>query len=456
MRLYEDILDDLEAREKSASKVVSDNIETEGYSSMNEWYEDVEQNYTHIFRLTNLYILGDKENTINDVVYQLESIADHYFPNHSDVLIRTDSEEDWRNIQRKNFLWTGKILNNKPLYNFSIAIDCREKKSVTRFLNFWASIYSIIQPFWDPNSDCCIYIETIVNGKLDDIERLGTDAYDYKFRFRVHRAEDFEYTVRAIIRYGFSDDKDTVWNEFSAWLKKIRENRSQQKNRYIENISSLLDENERVEMMNYDLLDDIEAKSSVDVEKLIDKEELSLEDWEANAKQNYTHIITTYDNAYEGVDADKMIEDDVYRLNAIFDRYFPNHSDVFVSCVSENAMGLTTRDDVYFEDMPWAGSDTMFIFRIAFDDYVNNRVFKILDAASLIFSLKLKGFCTIEKIGKGEGDKGLTGFLPFDETYNHRFLGEPIDRSDITKRMLKAIKSFELGTGNPRVDKKEF
>ena len=125
MRLYEDILDDLEAREKSASKVVSDNIETEGYSSMNEWYEDVEQNYTHIFRLTNLYILGDKENTINDVVYQLESIADHYFPNHSDVLIRTDSEEDWRNIQRKNFLWTGKVLNNKPLYKFSIAIDCR-------------------------------------------------------------------------------------------------------------------------------------------------------------------------------------------------------------------------------------------------------------------------------------------------------------------------------------------
>ena len=26
----------------------------------------------------------------------------------------------------------------------------------------------------------------------------------------------------------------------------------------------------------------------------------------------------------------------------------------------------------------------------------------------------------------------------------------------ITKRMLKAIKSFELGTGNPRADKKEF
>ena len=47
-----------------------------------------------------------------------------------------------------------------------------------------------------------------------------------------------------------------------------------------------------------------------------------------------------------------MIEDDVYRLNAIFDRYFPNHSDVFVSCVSENAMGLTTRDDVYFESIP--------------------------------------------------------------------------------------------------------
>ena len=209
-------------------------------------------------------------------------------------------------------------------------------------------------------------------------------------------------------------------------------------------------------MINYDLLDDMEAKSSVDVEQLINKEELSLENWEANAKQNYTHIITTYDNAYEGVDADKMIEDDVYRLNAIFDRYFPNHSDVFVSCVSENAMGLTTRDDVYFEDMPWAGSDTMFIFRIAFDDCVNNRVFRILDAASLIFSLKLKGFCTIEKIGKGEGDKGLSGFLPFDETYDHRFLGKPIDRSDITKRMLKAIKSFELGTGNPRVDKKEF
>ena len=47
-----------------------------------------------------------------------------------------------------------------------------------------------------------------------------------------------------------------------------------------------------------------------------------------------------------------MIEDDVYRLNAIFDRYFPNHSDVFVSCVSENAMGLTTRTDVYFEPIP--------------------------------------------------------------------------------------------------------
>ena len=151
-----------------------------------------------------------------------------------------------------------------------------------------------------------------------------------------------------------------------------------------------------------------------------------------------------------------MIEDDVYRLNAIFDRYFPNHSEMFVSCVSEKAMGLTTRDDVYFESIPWAASDTMFIFRIAFDDCVSNRVFRILDAASLIFSLKLKGLCMIEKIGKGDDDKGLTGFLPFDETYNHRFLGKPIDRSDITKRMLKAIKSFELGTGKPRADKKEF
>jgi hypothetical protein len=46
----------------------------------------------------------------------------------------------------------------------------------------------------------------------------------------------------------------------------------------------LLDESDRVEMMNYDLLDDMEAKSSVDVEQLIDKEELSLENWEANAK----------------------------------------------------------------------------------------------------------------------------------------------------------------------------
>ena len=205
-----------------------------------------------------------------------------------------------------------------------------------------------------------------------------------------------------------------------------------------------------------DILDDMEAKSSVDVERLIDKEEISLENWESNAKQNYTHIITVYDNAYEGVDADKMIEDDVYRLNAIFDRYFPNHSDVFVSCVSENAMGLTTRTDVYFEPIPQGASDTMFIFRIAFDDCVSNRVFRILDAASLIFSLKLKGFCTIEKIEKGDDDKRLAGFLPFDETYNHRFLGKPIDRSDITKRMLRAIKSFELGTGNPRADKKEF
>ena len=88
-----------------------------------------------------------------------------------------------------------------------------------------------------------------------------------------------------------------------------------------------------------DILDDMEAKSSVNVERLIDKEEISLENWESNAKQNYTHIITVYDNAYEGINADKMIEDDVYRLHAIFDRYFPNHSDVFVSCVSENAMG---------------------------------------------------------------------------------------------------------------------
>ena len=92
MRLFEDILDDLEARSKSASKIVSDNIETEGYSSMNEWYDDVEQNYTHVFRLEELYILVDKEETIDNVVYQLERIADHYFPNHSDVLIRTDSE----------------------------------------------------------------------------------------------------------------------------------------------------------------------------------------------------------------------------------------------------------------------------------------------------------------------------------------------------------------------------
>ena len=151
-----------------------------------------------------------------------------------------------------------------------------------------------------------------------------------------------------------------------------------------------------------------------------------------------------------------MIEDDVYRLNAIFDRYFPNHSDVFVSCISENAMGLTTRDDVYFEHNPYASADTAFFFRIAFDDCVSNRVFRILDAASLIFSLKLKGFCMIEKIGKGDEDKGLTGILPFDETYNHRFLGKPIDGNDITKRMLRVIKSFELGTGNPRADKKEF
>jgi hypothetical protein len=151
-----------------------------------------------------------------------------------------------------------------------------------------------------------------------------------------------------------------------------------------------------------------------------------------------------------------MIEDDIYRLNAIFDRYFPNHSDVFVICVSEKAMSLTTRDDVYFLSKPCA-PDTMFMFRIAFDDCVNNRVFRILDAASLIFSMKTEEyFCLIDKIGKGDGDKGLTGFLPFDETYNHRFLGKPIDRSDITKRMLKAIKSFELGSGNPRADKKEF
>ena len=64
--------------------------------------------------------------------------------------------------------------------------------------------------------------------------------------------------------------------------------------------------------------------------------------------------------------------------------------------------------------------------------------------------------CPECKIEKGYDDKRLTGFLPFDETYNHRFLGKPIDRSDITKRMLKAIKSFELGTGNPRADKKEL
>ena len=43
MQLFEDILDDIEARSKSASKYVSDNIETEGYSSINEWYNDVEQ-----------------------------------------------------------------------------------------------------------------------------------------------------------------------------------------------------------------------------------------------------------------------------------------------------------------------------------------------------------------------------------------------------------------------------
>ena len=113
MRLFEDILDDLEARSKSASKYVSDNIETEGYSSINEWYDDVEQNYTHIFRLMDFYIMVDKEETIDNVVYQLERIADRYFPNHSDVLIRTDSEEDGRNIRRKNFFWSGKNLNNR-------------------------------------------------------------------------------------------------------------------------------------------------------------------------------------------------------------------------------------------------------------------------------------------------------------------------------------------------------
>lgn len=257
MRLFEDILDDLEAREKSASKIVSDNIETECYSSMDEWYNDVEQNYTHVFRLENLYILVDKEDTIDNVVYQLERIADHYFPNHSDVLIRTDSKEDWTNIQRKNFFWNGKILNNekilndKPFYYFSIAIDCREKKIVTRFLNFWASIYSIIQPFWDPNSKCCIYIETYVNGKLEYIKRLGTDAYDYKFSHRAYKEEELEYTVKSIIRYRFGEDKDKVWDEFDVWLKKIKDKRQQRDRFYF---SSLLDENERAEMMNYDLL----------------------------------------------------------------------------------------------------------------------------------------------------------------------------------------------------------
>ena len=100
----------------------------------------------------------------------------------------------------------------------------------------------------------------------------------------------------------------------------------------------------------------------------------------------------------------------------------------------------------------------MFIFRIAFDDCVSNRVFRILDAASLIFSLKLKGFCMIEKIGKGYEDKGLTGFLAFNDTYSHRFLGKPIsiNRSDLINRMLTAIERFELGTGNPRADKKEL
>ena len=282
MRLFEDILDDLEARSKSASKYVSDNIETEGYSSINEWYNDVEQNYTHIFRLMDFYIMIDKEETIDNVVYQLERIADRYFPNHSDVLISTDSEEDGRNIRRKNFFWTGKILNNKPLYNFSIAIDCHEKKRVTRFLNFWASIYSIIQPVWDLNSKRYIYIETFVNGKFEDIERLGIDAYEYKFRSRAYTSEDLEYTVRAIIRYRFGEDKDKVWDEFVAWLKKIRVKR-RQRDRFLFS-SLLLDENERVEMINYDLLDDMEAKSSVDVEQLIDKEEISLENWEANAK----------------------------------------------------------------------------------------------------------------------------------------------------------------------------
>ena len=288
MRLFEDILDDIEARSKSASEYVSDNIETEGYSSIDEWYNDVEQNYTHVFKLAALYILVDKKDRIDNVVYQLERIADHYFPNHSDVLICTDSEEDWRNIRRKNFFRIGKILNNNPLYYFSIAIDCHEKKSVTRFLNFWASIYSIIQPFWVPNSKCCIYIEKLVNGKFEDIKRLGTDAYDYKFRYRAYTAEDIEYTVRAIIRYGFGEDKDKVWNEFDAWMKKIKVKRQQRDRFYF---SSLLDESDRVEMMNYDLLDDMEAKSSVDVDQLIDKEELSLDNWLANAKQNYTHII---------------------------------------------------------------------------------------------------------------------------------------------------------------------
>lgn len=94
MQLFEYILDDIEARSKSASKYVSDNIETEGYSSMNEWYNDVEQNYTHIFRLMDFYIMVDKEETIDNVVYQLERIADRYFPNHSDVLIRTSSKKE--------------------------------------------------------------------------------------------------------------------------------------------------------------------------------------------------------------------------------------------------------------------------------------------------------------------------------------------------------------------------
>ena len=268
-RIFEDILDDMSARTSDYSGLATDEPMT-----INDWYDDVMKNYTHIFRIADVYILYDKVQTIDDVVYQLEQLADRHFPHHSEVMIRIDGEHDYEELKnhRNLLFYSGKVYN-KPFFHFLIGVDCNTENSVSHFLNFCASIYSIMQQFWDPKSECGVYIERIINNKDIDVELLGTDAYDYKFRRLTRKADDFLYTINAIQRYGICDDKDEIQRQFSEWYKKNayvyrllrRENKKRNNAKIKENAVS----SGFVTNLNEDFMDDYADKTTVRTSELI-------------------------------------------------------------------------------------------------------------------------------------------------------------------------------------------